>query len=70
MIVAPDAAAAKQKALGQVNDWLQPHKDRIFETEKAIDLTALMKSYGCSLRLKPAAIQKPFVFQCEYLPIA
>ena len=69
LIVAPDAPAAKQKALEQVSDWVQPHKDRIFEIEKAIDLTALMKSYGCFLTLKPAVIQKPFAFHCEYLPI-
>ena len=69
LIVAPDQAAAKQKALGQVNDWVQPHKDRIFEIEKAIDVTGLMRSYGCSLTLKPATIQKPLAFQCEYLPI-
>jgi hypothetical protein len=69
LIVAADSAAAKQKALGQVNDWSQPHKDRLFEIETAIDVTALMKSYGCFLTLKPATIQRPFAFDCEYLPI-
>jgi len=69
LIVAPDAAAAKQKALGQVTDWVQPHKDRIFEIDKAIDVTALMESRGCALTLEPATIQKPFAFHCEYLPI-
>jgi hypothetical protein len=69
LIVAPDASAAKQKAMSQINDWSQPHKDRIFEIEKAIDLTALMRSYGCFLSLRRATIPKPFVFQCEYLPI-
>jgi hypothetical protein len=70
LIVAPDAQAAKQKALQQVNDWEQPHNDRIFEIEEAVDVTALMKSYGCVLTLTPAAIHKPFAFQCKYLPIA
>jgi hypothetical protein len=69
LIVAPDRDAAKQKALGQVNDWLQPHKDRIFEIEKALDVTALLKSHGYFLMLKPATIEKPFVFECKYLPI-
>jgi Domain of Unknown Function (DUF1543) len=69
LIAAPDAATAKSKALEQVNDWLQPHKDRLFEIEKAIDVTALMAHYGCFLTLEPAAMQRPFAFQCEYLPI-
>jgi hypothetical protein len=69
LIAAPDIKLAKQKALEQVNDWVQPHKDRIFEIEQAIDLTALTGHYGYALSLKPAANQKPFVFQCLYLPL-
>jgi hypothetical protein len=69
LIVAADAKAAKQKALAQVNGWTQPHKDRLFEIEKAIDVTALMNTYGCFLTLKPATEEKPFRFHCEYLPI-
>ncbi len=70
LIVAPDAAAAKRKALAQVNDWMQPHKDRLFEIEKAIDLTALLARQGRALTLRPAVTEKPFAFTCEYLPIA
>jgi hypothetical protein len=70
LIVAADAKAAKQKALGQVNGWAQLHRDRLFEIEKAVDITALMRAYGCFLTLKPAAIEKRFTFRCEYLPIA
>lgn len=69
LIAAPDIKLAKQKALEQVNDWVQPHKDRIFEIEQAVDLTALTGDYGCALSLKPAGEQKPFVFQCLYLPL-
>jgi hypothetical protein len=69
LIVAPDRDTAKRKALAQINDWIEPHKDRIFEIEKALDVTAIMSRYGCSLTLTPAAIEKPFVFECEYLPI-
>jgi len=70
LIVAPDAGSAKQKAMAQINGWSLPHKDRLFEVEKAIDLTALMGRYGRFISLTPATIQKPFVFQCDYLPIA
>ena len=69
LIVAPDAASAKQTALSQINHWSQPHKDRLFEIEKAIDVSALMASQGYFLALKPATIEKPFVFRCAYLPI-
>jgi hypothetical protein len=70
LIVAPDAVSAKQKAMAQTNGWSQPHKDRLFEVEKAVDLTALLRGCGRFIDLTPAAIKKPFVFQCEYLPIA
>jgi hypothetical protein len=69
LIAAPDIKLAKQRALEQVNDWVQPHKDRIFEIEQAIDLTALSGQYGCALSLTPAASPRPFVFQCLYLPL-
>jgi Domain of Unknown Function (DUF1543) len=69
LIVAADAKAAKQKALARVNVWAQPHKDRLFEIEKAVDVTALMNTYGCFLTLTPATNEKPFRFHCEYLPI-
>jgi hypothetical protein len=69
LIAAPDIKSAKQKALKQVNDWVQPHKDRIFEIEQAIDLTALTGQYGHALSLRPSTDRKPFVFQCLYLPL-
>jgi hypothetical protein len=69
LVSAPDIKSAKQKALKQVNDWVQPHKDQIFEIEQAIDLTALTGQHGYALSLRPATDQKPFVFQCLYLPL-
>ncbi len=69
LIVCAGCDAAKQKALAQINDWVQPHKDQIFEIEKAVDLTGLMAGDGRFLGLRQATIQKPFAFQCRYLPI-
>ncbi|MGP8231259.1 MAG: DUF1543 domain-containing protein [Methylovirgula sp.] len=69
LLVAPDAQAAKAKALAQIPGWFLPHKDRIFEVEKAIDLTAFMEARGYSLRLKEAAAERPFSFTCNYVPI-
>ena len=70
LLVAPDAKAAKAKALAQIRSWSLPHKDKLFEVEKAIDVTALLEAYGYSLSLQPAAEEKPFSFVCDYLPIA
>lgn len=70
LLVADDAKAAKAKALAQVKHWTVPHKDNLFEVEKAIDLTALLQQSGYSLTLTKAASEKPFAFVCAYLPIA
>lgn len=36
----------------------------------AVDVSALMQSYGRFLALTPATGEKPFKFVCKYLPIA
>jgi uncharacterized protein DUF1543 len=70
LVVAPDIKLAKQKALTQVGHWEKPHKDRLFEIEKALDVSALMERYDRRLMLRPAEAEKPFVFTCDYRPIA
>jgi uncharacterized protein DUF1543 len=69
LLVAPDAEAAKAKALSRVQDWSQPHRDNLFEVDKAVDVTALMRRYGCFLKLTKAAEEKRFTFVCRYLPL-
>src|ERR1700722_10645279 len=70
LLVAADAKAAKAKALTQIESWSLPHKDNVFEVEKAIDLTALLRTYGVVLKLTKATSEKPFKFVCDSLPIA
>ena len=70
LLVAPDADIAKQKAKAQIRHWSTPHRDRLFDVEKAVDVTALMQRHGYSLKLTRAAGEKPFAFVCKYLPIA
>lgn len=70
LLVAPDAKAAKAKALARIEDWSLPHKDSLFEVEKAIDVTAQLEQYGFFLNLTKAVSEKPFKFVCDYLPIA
>jgi hypothetical protein len=70
LLVAPDANTAKARAKALIKGWLLPHKDNLFEVEKAIDVTALLEAYGYSLSLQKATEEKPFKFVCDYLPIA
>lgn len=70
LIVAGDAAAAKAKALALVQDWSLPHKDRLFEVDKAVDLSAVLQHEGYAIRLSKAETAKPFAFTCNYVPIA
>lgn len=69
MLVAPDAKAATKKALQPIKSWTLPHKDNVFEVEKAIDVTELMSRYGYRLQLAKAKEERPFQFQCAYIRI-
>ncbi len=70
LLVAPDADTAKARAKAQVRHWSMPHKDNLFEVDKAVDIGALLRHHGYSLRLTRASGEKPFKFVCQYLPIA
>ena len=70
LLVVPDAVAAKAKAKAGVKHWTTPHRDRLFEVEQAVDLSASMQRYGYSLVLTRATVEKPFSFVCKYLVIA
>lgn len=70
LIVAQNAVDAKKKAIALVQGWSLPHKDRLFEVDKAVDVSAELKRRGYSIRLKKAGEPKPFVFTCNYVPIA
>jgi hypothetical protein len=70
LLVAEDAVAAKAKALTQIRSWSLPHRDKLFEVEKAVDITASMQRHGYFLKLTKATREKPFSFVCDYLPIA
>src|SRR5579871_3535187 len=54
LIVASDAKGAKARALTIVHGWAQPHRDRLFEVEKAIDVGFFAERTGYSVRLTKA----------------
>lgn len=66
LIVAPDDVAAKAKAKAQINHWQKPHRDRLFEIEKTLDVSAQTQHRGHHLILRPAGQEKPFQFECDY----
>ena len=66
LIVAPDEVAAKAMAKVQINHWQKPHKDRLFEIEKTLDIGAQMQRDGYYLTLRLATRERPFQFQCDY----
>src|SRR5665213_1375948 len=58
LLVTRDATIAKQRAKAQIRHWSSPHRDSLFEVEKAVDITSLMQRYGYSLRLTKAVNEK------------
>jgi hypothetical protein len=69
LLVAPDAKAAKRRALSLVQSWRLPHKDNLFEVESLLDLSKVAADCGYRLKLTKAVAEKPFEFTCDYLPI-
>lgn len=70
LLIAPDARSATKKALSEIRHWTLPHKDNVFEVEKAIDVSAQAEAYGFSVRLTKAKEERPFAFVCKYLRLA
>jgi hypothetical protein len=69
LVIAADAETAKDNAKAQISRWQKPHKDRLFEIDKTLDVSEMMKSQGRYLVLRPATDERPFQFQCDYRPI-
>lgn len=69
LIVAEDANAAKSRALAQVAGWTLPHRDKLFEVDQTVDLSASLRHYGCFLRLTKASAPRPFAFTADYIRI-
>jgi hypothetical protein len=70
LVVAPDEVAAKARALLVTDGWSQPHKDRLLEVEKMLDVGTAIQRAGCFMSLSRATTEKPFSFEIGYVPIA
>jgi hypothetical protein len=69
LIVAPDEAIAKARALSTTGGWNQPHKDRLLEVENMLDIGKTVERTGRFVRLVKAETYKTFRFECGYTPI-
>jgi len=69
LLVSPDARTAKTRALSEIQHWSQPHKDKAFEVEKAVNVSKNVEARGYSIELVPSPVATPFDFVCKYLKI-
>ncbi|KAB2689150.1 DUF1543 domain-containing protein [Brucella pseudogrignonensis] len=69
LLVCPDAKTAKARALAEIQHWSQPHKDKVFEVEKAVNVSKSVEARGYSIELVPSPAAIPFDFVCKYLKI-
>lgn len=69
LLVMPDARSAKARALSEIQHWSQPHKDKVFEVEKAVNVSRDVEARGYSIELAPSPDQTRFEFFCKYVKI-
>lgn len=68
-VVAENEAKAKYRALKDVRHWVEPHRDDLYEAEKAFCLDETLGEQQLHVHLTPAASPSDPVFTCEYIPI-
>ena len=66
LVAACDDEEAKTKAKQQISDWFKPHKDKMFDVESVLKLSAIGK-YFINLNKTDKII--PFEFVCDYTVI-
>lgn len=67
-IVADTLARAKSRALASVRQWVQPHRDEMYEAEQAFALDAVAAEARLHIHLLPAP-RRELAITCEYRPI-
>jgi hypothetical protein len=68
-VVAENEAKAKSRALKLVRDWIEPHRDDIYEAEKAFCLDEMTGDQRLHIHLEPAKAAREPAFTCQYIPI-
>ena len=68
-VVAESEAKAKKRAIKAVRDWIEPHRDDMYEAEQAFCLNDAAGDARMYLHLTPGAPDGPIPFTCSYTPI-
>ncbi len=68
-VVAKDPIEAKARALALVQNWQVPHRDYLFEAEKVINVSEIIKNDNIHLNLVKTDKVKKFEFICKYILI-
>jgi hypothetical protein len=65
-VVADNEQDAKAKAVKSIADWESPHGDYLFDVDKILDVTQLLRN---RIILTPCTESKDFDFICKYVSI-
>jgi hypothetical protein len=68
-VVAEIESNAKYRALKMVREWIEPHRDDLYEAEQAFCLNAALGDDRLHVHVKPSATTRDLAFSCEYIPI-
>ena len=68
-VVAPNASKAKVRALRQILDWKDHHRDYQYEVENILDLGKIAAEKNLYLHLEPTEIEEKFIFTNKFVPI-
>lgn len=68
-VVAENEAKAKSRALKLVRGWIEPHRDDLYEAEKAFCLDEMAEKQRLHIHLEPATTIRELAFTCQYIPI-
>lgn len=65
-VVAESVSAAKSRAKLAIDDWVQPHRDDMYEAEQAFCLNNAAEAQRLHIHLTPAGARDPLKFTCRY----
>jgi len=68
-VVADTLAGAKARAIKRAADWIEPHRDDMYEAEQAFALDAAASTQRLYIHLTPGLLTGDPAFTCHYKPI-
>lgn len=68
-VVSESEAKAKRRAIKYAQEWLEPHRDEMYEAEQAFCLSDAAIEQRLYVHLMPGASKEQPAFTCHYTPI-